>query len=351
MRYREKILNEHRSKCYPFLKWAGGKTQLLPKISKLVPQFYSRYFEPFLGGGAIFFYMVSNNHMGSEAHLIDINRELINTYEVIKSSVEELIVSLFKYQEEYNKSPVKFYYDLRDKFDLNATSVEKAARTITLNKTCYNGLYRVNRNGEFNVPIGRYKKPVICDSKNLRNINNALLNSKTHLYLSDYRTVLVDKPKEDDFIYLDPPYDPVSTTAKFTGYTECGFTDKDQRDLSRIFMKLNERGCKVLLSNSDTPYIRELYNDFSRYMHQINALRSISTTKKALLITFWVKGQHTLPFKGDEALKWKVEFLSFLLRFDVVKASGFDFSSIIFGYMLIVLSLSASTIRSPLINV
>lgn len=278
MRYQEKILNRHRSKCCPFLKWAGGKTQLLPKISKVLPQSYARYFEPFLGGGAVFFYMVSNNSMRSEAHLIDINKELINAYNVIKSNVEELIMILSKYQEVYYKSPVKSYYDLRDKFDRNATSIEKAARTITLNKTCYNGLYRVNRNGEFNVPMGRYKKPVICDSENLRNISNALLNSKTHLYLSDYRTVLVNKTKEDDFIYLDPPYDPVSTTARFTGYTECGFTDKDQRDLSRIFMKLTDRGCKVLLSNSDTLYIRELYKDFSRYTHQINALRSINSS-------------------------------------------------------------------------
>ena len=133
--------------------------------------------------------------MRSEAHLIDSNKELINTYNVIKSNVEELIMILSKYQEEYNKLPVKSYYDLRDKFDRNSTRIEKAARTIALNKTCYNGLYRVNRNGEFNVPIGRYKKPVICDSENLRNINNALLNSKTNLYLSDYRMVLVDKTK------------------------------------------------------------------------------------------------------------------------------------------------------------
>jgi DNA adenine methylase Dam len=148
MKRQEKILDGHEPKCYPFLKWAGGKTQLLPKISKAVPQSYIRYFEPFLGGGAVFFYMISNNILRSEAHLIDSNKELINTYNVIKSNVEELIMILSKYQEEYNKSPVKSYYDLRDKFDRHSTSIEKAARTIALNKTCYNGLYRVNRNGE-----------------------------------------------------------------------------------------------------------------------------------------------------------------------------------------------------------
>ena len=278
MRHHEKIQHKHRPRCYPFLKWAGGKTQLLPKISNSLPQSYARYFEPFLGGGALFFYIVSNSNMRSDVHLADINKELINTYNVIKFNVEELIVVLSKFQQLYNESPVTFYYDLRDKFDRNATSIEKAARTIALNKTCYNGLYRVNRNGEFNVPIGRYKKPVICDSENLRNINSALAGSKTHIYLSDYKTMVIDKTNEDDFVYLDPPYYPASTTAKFTAYTEYGFTDKDQKDLSQIFMKLTDRGCKVLLSNSDTPYIRELYNDFSRYIHQVNTLRSINSS-------------------------------------------------------------------------
>lgn len=278
MKYRENILDDHAPpKCYPFLKWAGGKNQLLPKINKFIPQSYAQYFEPFLGGGAMFFYMISNKNLRSAAYLIDINTELINTYKVIKSNVEELIQILIKYQDEYNKSPLKSYYNLRDNFNYNATNIEKAARTITLNKTCYNGLYRVNRNGRFNVPIGRYIKPVICDSENLRNVSIALRNSRTHLYISDYKVVLVDKTKENDFIYLDPPYNPVSATARFTGYTDSGFTDGDQRDLSQVFMKLNDRGCKILLSNSDTPYIRELYKDFSGYIHQVDALRSINS--------------------------------------------------------------------------
>jgi DNA adenine methylase len=277
MKYRENILDDYAPKCYPFLKWAGGKNQLLPKINKFIPQSYAQYFEPFLGGGAMFFYMISNKNLRSAAYLIDINTELINTYKVIKSNVEELIQILIKYQDEYNKSPLESYYNLRDNFNYNATNIEKAARTITLNKTCYNGLYRVNRNGRFNVPIGRYIKPVICDSENLRNVSIALRNSRTHLYISDYKVVLVDKTKENDFIYLDPPYNPVSATARFTGYTDSGFTDGDQRDLSQVFMKLNDRGCKILLSNSDTPYIRELYKDFSGYIHQVDALRSINS--------------------------------------------------------------------------
>ncbi len=127
MKHQEKILDGHEPKCYPFLKWAGGKTQLLPKISKAIPQSYARYFEPFLGGGAVFFYMISNNILRSEAHLIDSNKDLINTYNVIKSNVEELIMILSKYQEEYNKSPVKSYYDLRDKFDRNSTRIEESS--------------------------------------------------------------------------------------------------------------------------------------------------------------------------------------------------------------------------------
>ena len=163
-----------------------------------------------------------------------------------------------------------------------------------------------------------------------------LLNSRIHLYLSDYRTVVANKTKEDDFIYLDPPYDPVSTTARFTGYTECGFTDKDQRDLSRIFMKLTDRGCKVLLSNSDTPHIRELYTDFSRHTQEVNALRSISPTKKVQLITFWAKRQYKLLFRRDETCEGRLKLLLFYLRFNIIRTSGFDFRCRIFGYLLIV---------------
>lgn len=281
MKYRENILNEPMPKCYPFLKWAGGKTQLLAKLKKFIPQSnHSQYFEPFLGGGAMFFYMISNNKLctETEAHLIDINVELINTYRVIESNVEELIRLLSEYQNDYNKSPIKSYYDLRDNFNHNATNIEKAARTISLNKTCYNGLYRVNRHGEFNVPIGRYKKPVICDSKNLRNVNAVLHRSRIYFHMSDYKIVLLGKAKENDFIYLDPPYNPVSTTASFTGYTDSGFTKDDQKVLSRVFRDLDKRGCKVLLSNSDTSYIRDLYNDFSEYMYQVNVLRSINSS-------------------------------------------------------------------------
>lgn len=277
MKHQEKILDGHGSKCYPFLKWAGGKTQLLPKISKVVPQSYTRYFEPFLGGGAVFFYMISNNILRSEAHLIDSNKELINTYNVIKSNVEELIMILSKYQEEYNKSPVKSYYDLRDKFDRNSTNIEKAARTITLNRTCYNGLYRVNRNGEFNVPIGRYKKPVICDSKNLRNVSLILRSLESHLYSEDYQKILINDAEVGDFIYLDPPYNPTTSTANFTGYTHAGFTERDQERLAKTFSELDMRGCKVLLSNSDTEYVRELYIDYAKNIHQVNVRRSINS--------------------------------------------------------------------------
>lgn len=262
-------------KSYPFLKWAGGKTQLLSKIDRFIPQPFSRYFEPFLGGGAMFFYLVSDKNLRFTAYLSDINAELINVYKMVRNDSENLVRILADYQKGYNRSPSKFYYSLRDNFNPQATNIQRAARTIALNKTCYNGLYRVNRAGEFNVPIGRYKNPVICHSSNLRNLSLTLRNSGAHLCVSDYKDILLNKTKNNDFIYLDPPYNPVSRTASFTGYTYNPFTEEDQKELSELFVELSKRGCKVLLSNSDTHYIRGLYAH--AYIHQVRALRSINS--------------------------------------------------------------------------
>jgi len=270
-----KLLGYQLPKTYPFLKWAGGKTQLLPKIDRYIPQSFSRYFEPFLGGGAMFFYLVSDKNLRFTGYLSDINAELINAYKMVKNDSENLVRILAGYQKDYNTSPSKFYYSLRDNFDPQATSVQIAARTIALNKTCYNGLYRVNRAGKFNVPIGRYNNPMICDNNNLRNVSMALRNSGAHLYVIDYKDILLDKTKKNDFVYLDPPYNPVSRTANFTGYTYNRFTEADQKELSELFVELSKRGCKVLLSNSDTHYIRGLYAD--AYIHQVTAMRSINS--------------------------------------------------------------------------
>ena len=266
-------------RTFPFVKWAGGKTQLLDRLDKLLPLTFNRYFEPFLGGGAFFYHLVFERNQRFAAYLSDINQELINVYRLVKSNVNELIDVLERYKLEYHKAPQDFYYKLRDGFDTeNRTSVEKAARFITLNKTCYNGLYRVNSQGRFNVPMGKYKNPIICDSKNLRNASLILNTLETHLYWKDYHKILTDKTQKGDFVYLDPPYDPLTSTANFTGYTGAGFTERDQECLAETFKELDARGCKILLSNSDTEYVRRLYADYAKNLHQVTVRRNINST-------------------------------------------------------------------------
>ena len=258
--------------CHPFVKWAGGKGQLMPQIIRLIPTSFARYFEPFLGGGAVFFQIASSDR---DVFLSDINTELIDAYKVIKNHVEELIPALIYHQNQYNKSPKKYYYYLRDSTRV-MNKIDKTARFIALNKTCYNGLYRVNRNGLFNVPIGRYKNPLICDADNLRNTSVILKRSGSYLGVSDYKKILVEKAEKDDFVYLDPPFYPISNTANFTSYTNNGFSLHDQKELATIFHELARKGCKVLLSNSNTEEIRRLYSNYSHLTQVINVNRSIN---------------------------------------------------------------------------
>jgi DNA adenine methylase len=267
------LLCADRHLSRPFLKWAGGKTQILSELEKFVPSEFNRYFEPFLGGGTVFFYLITKIVRYS-AYLSDINEELITTYKVVKDDVERLIDLLKEHQKDYNKNPSEFYYELRS--CVTPTHIERAARFITLNKTCYNGLYRVNKRGVFNVPIGRYKNPLICDSNNLRNASLSLRDSKVIIELSDYKQIVLENAKEGDFVYLDPPYNPASSTASFTSYTNSGFTNTDQKELRDVFIELTDRKCKVLLSNSDTKFIRELYSEFATYFKEVNVLRSIN---------------------------------------------------------------------------
>jgi len=260
--------------CYPFVKWAGGKSQIISELDSLIPSEFNRYFEPFLGGGAMFFHLISDRNMRFSAYLSDINEELITAYKVVKNNVSELTQILKRHEREYNRNHSKYYYKLRDEVK-PVTDIDKTARFIALNKTCFNGLYRVNRKGIFNVPMGRYKKPLICDAGNLENISKALKYSRASIRVSDYENALVEA-EEDDFIYLDPPYHPTSSTANFTGYSDKGFGDNDQSELSKIFAELNDRKCKVLLSNSDTPLIRKLYSDFSGHIKEVNVSRVIN---------------------------------------------------------------------------
>jgi DNA adenine methylase len=243
---------------YPFLKWAGGKTQILSELEKFIPSEFTRYIEPFLGGGALFFHLTTKKNIRRIAYLSDINEELITTYKVVKDDVERLIDLLKEHQKDYDKNPKEFYYELRS--SVPPADIEIAARMITLNKTCYNGLYRVNKKGIFNVPIGRYKNPLICNSNNLKNVSLALRYSKAIIQPSGYKHMLLENAREEDFVYLDPPFDPPSITSSFTSYTNSGFTKTDQKELGDIFRELSEKKCKVLLSNSDTVFIRELYS-------------------------------------------------------------------------------------------
>ena len=256
----------------PFVKWVGGKRQLLKQFRELnlyPPECFNpesnTYFEPFVGGGAVFFDLLPKR-----AELSDTNRELVMTYNVIKDNVDGLIKSLKKHI--YNK---EYYLGVRAQ-DINELSdIDVASRFIFLNRTGFNGMYRVNKGGQFNVPFGRYKNPLICDENNLRKVSEALQGiTITH---RDYKDVL-ELAKIGDFIYFDPPYYPLNPTSSFTAYTAKGFFEKEQIELRDTFVKLHERGCFVMLSNSDTPFINELYSELEGVsINKIIAGRAINS--------------------------------------------------------------------------
>jgi DNA adenine methylase len=247
----------------PFLKWAGGKSQLLQQYIPYFPEKFSTYYEPFLGGGAVFFHLLP-----TQAVLTDINPELINTYCCIKTQVEQVISLLEKHQYQHNQD---YYYQVRACF--GGTAVEKAARLIYLNKTCFNGLYRENAKGQFNVPIGRYKKPRICNPDLLRSVSVALQSAE--ISVKPFEAVLNVAKTEQDFVYFDPPYYPLSATSSFTAYSRYAYGKEEQIQLRDTFLELVKRGVKVMLSNSDCDFIRDLYSNFKIY--SISATRSINS--------------------------------------------------------------------------
>ena len=260
---------------YPFLKWAGGKRQLLSQMTPLFPKSFFRYIEPFVGGGAVFFHLLPKN-----AILIDINKDLINCYKVIKENFSELIVSLKKHRNERD-----YYYNTRIKDRIpevfsKMSDVEKASRIIFMNKCCYNGLYRVNSKGQFNVPFGRYTNPQFCDKKNLKGVHLALKHVK--IIHGSFETCLTFAEK-DDFIYFDPPYHPLSDTSSFTSYTKESFGKSAQMNLYMVFKELDERGCKLVLSNSYSEYILDLYKDYK--IITLKAKRAINSdaTKRGFI--------------------------------------------------------------------
>jgi len=253
-------------RCKPFLKWAGGKSYLLPELICRLPGEFNCYFEPFAGGSALFFAM-----QPQRALLSDINPELINVYQVVRTDVESLIKDLSSHVYEKD-----YYYTVRSvdrRSDFKQWSnVKKASRLIFLNKTCFNGLYRVNSRGEFNVPFGRYTNPTICDADNLRACSKALQNTKITMQ------PFIDTPKKakrGDFIYFDPPYLPLTDTSNFTGYAKNGFAPEMQVRLRDMCLELNKKGVNFMLSNSSAAQVLELYKDFN--MEFVKAPRFINS--------------------------------------------------------------------------
>ena len=261
----------------PFLKWAGGKRQLLPELKKYQPTGFLKnqktYYEPFVGAGAFLFELQPKN-----AVINDLNKELINCYKVVKNSLNELIEELRKYQDKNNEYDYynTRYLDRKTKTYKALSSIEKAARIIYLNKTCYNGLFRVNSQGQFNVPYGKYKNPKILDETVLRDVSKYLKENQIKISNVDFERAVKDA-KKGDFIYFDPPYDPVSDTASFTGYDSNGFNKDEQKRLKEVFDELHEKGCLIMLSNSKTNFIMDLYEDDRYNIKTVKATRNINS--------------------------------------------------------------------------
>lgn len=281
----EDLFNPYNVGARPFLKWAGGKGQLLDKFQDLYPKQLKQkkiktFYEPFLGSGAVFFDIAQNYDIES-AYLYDINEELILTYQVIQKDVSKLLDFLYRYQKNYLKLDKKqrqeFFYDQRTNYNLQRFNTDydkyseqwfsRAAQLIFLNRTCFNGLYRVNSKGEFNSPAGDYNNPTICDEQNLLAVHKVLQIAE--IKKADFKQVISDL-KSKSFVYFDPPYRPISKTASFKSYTKETFSDKEQIELSKLFKELDQAGIKVMLSNSDPKnndpsdnFFDEIYKDFN----------------------------------------------------------------------------------------
>ena len=255
----------------PFLKWAGGKRQLLPAIQEYLPAEYNEYYEPFIGAGAVLFSL-----QPMKGTINDTNSELINCYRVIKEQPEELLALCQQHQSHNSK---EYYYKLREQ-DRQAdfkerTSVERAARIIYLNKTCFNGLFRVNSSGQFNVPYGKYKNPVIADPAVIKAISTYLNRAQICILNGDFERA-VATANQGAFIYFDPPYHPLSDTSSFTGYSMNGFGEAEQTRLKEVCDELTQRGCKVLVSNSSAPFIKSLYDAPQYEIIEVKASRAIN---------------------------------------------------------------------------
>ena len=299
------LFEKDRIECKPFIKWVGGKGQLLSEINKLYPvelgKNINKYAEIFLGGGAVLFDILSKYKL-DEVYISDKNLELINTYKSIRDNVDILIKSLKGMEEQYiplnNEDRKIYYYEKREeynslKINSEVNNIEKAILFIFLNKTCFNGLYRVNKKGKFNVPMGAYKKPKICDEENLKNVSLTLRNVK--IVYADYRES--EKFIDDKtFVYIDPPYRPLNITSSFTSYTENDFNDKEQIELAEYINVLNKKGAKIVISNSDPKnndiddnFFDKLYKNYNinrvKATRMLNSNASLRGAINELLIT------------------------------------------------------------------
>jgi len=259
----------------PFVKWAGGKRQLIPVLNKQFPQKFGTYFEPFLGGGAVLFHLLSQNP-NQKCSVSDLNSDLVLTYITIRDRVEELISSLKKHSKKYSDDKNSYYYKIREQEPKE--QIEKSSRLIFLNRTCFNGLYRVNSKGKFNVPLGRYSNPNIVNEENLMAVSRILQSKKITITCRDFSSILGDA-KKDDFIYFDPPYQPVSQTANFTSYTNRDFNFEDLKRLADLCNDLDSKGCKVILSNSNTSEVKEMF-DRNWKIKKIQVNRAINSDSK-----------------------------------------------------------------------
>ena len=282
-------------KARPFVKWAGGKGSLISQLSNFYPYelkngIIERYIEPFVGGGAVLIDILQNYDV-RQAYAFDINMDLINAYNVIKNNVEELITNLKRMGTEYlqlgQEERKNYFYNIRNEYNdytlqENEQNVQRASQFIYLNRTCFNGLYRVNKDGKFNVPVGSYKNPTICDEENLRNLSELIQN--VQFQYGDYRRSM-EYVTENTFVYFDPPYRPLNMTSGFTSYTKEDFNDDNQRELATFYRELNERNAKLMLSNSNPKNINEedqffdnIYQGFN--IDEIYASRMINANSK-----------------------------------------------------------------------
>ena len=260
----------------PFVKWVGGKRQLMHVLEDNFPKQFGTYHEPFLGGGAVMFNLLSKEAKLS-CNVSDFNSDLILAYVTIRDKLRKLIESLETHSKNYQKDSSEYYYEVRKQEPKQ--QIEKVSRLIFLNRTCFNGLYRVNKKGKFNVPLGRYTNPNIVNKENLTAVSKILHSEKIKISCMGFEAVL-DDVKKDDLVYFDPPYQPISSTSNFTSYTHRDFTEKDLERLVDLANQLNSKGCHVLISNSNSKIVKDFFPEKHWSISEVNANRAINSDSK-----------------------------------------------------------------------